>query len=301
MIVTLILGNAKGWCSMVKKVHIPLYIVASLSIGSASILVRISQASPVACAFWRLFIASVLLLIVVGNARPKSLQRFRELLYPFVAGLALSIHFMLWMDSLLRVSVAVSTTVVVLYPVHLVLVEVFRGEGVDVDTVIGMVMAFTAVVLLFSKTLAINSLPEVLGVVESFLASIAAALYFYMGRLSRKYMATAEYSSIAYLIASIATFVYSLILRDNVFRYLPTSWPWLLALAVVPMVGGHTVMNYLLKFYKSSTVTSIALTEPVIASTLAAIILSERIELIEIIALVLAVIGVALVLRTSKE
>jgi drug/metabolite transporter (DMT)-like permease len=66
------------------------------------------------------------------------------------------------------------------------------------------------------------------------------------------------------------------------------------------MVGGHTVMNYLLRFYKSSTVTSIALAEPVVASILAAAILRERIGFIEVTALAMAIAGVALVIKSSE-
>uniref|UniRef100_A0A7C4FHV9 DMT family transporter n=1 Tax=Ignisphaera aggregans TaxID=334771 RepID=A0A7C4FHV9_9CREN len=284
---------------MVRKTHIPLYVLASLSIGVASILVRVSQASPAACAFWRLFIASLLLLAVSGTSHAHALCS-RKLLYPLVAGLALSAHFVLWMDSLFRVSVAVSTTIVVLYPVHLALVEVFRGEKVGLGVAVGIAMAFTAVVLLFSNSLAVSSLAGVLGAAEAFVASLAAAMYFYTGRLSRKRLSTAEYSSATYLIASLTTLAYSSAAGDNVFSYLQNSWPWLLALALVPMVGGHTVMNYLLKFYKSSTVTSIALAEPAVASILAAVILRERIGFIEVAALAMAIAGVALVIKSSE-
>jgi len=285
---------------MVRKKHAPLFILASLSIGIASILVRVSGASSVACAFWRLFIASLMLMMVSSVGCRRVLHR-KALVYPLIAGFALSLHFVLWMDSLFRVSVAVSTTVVVLYPAHLMLVEVLRGEKVGYSAVAGLLIAFAAVVLLFSKSLVVKSVAEVLGIVEAFIASLAAALYFFIGRASRRSMATAEYATTTYFTASLITLAYSLAIGDNVFSYLPASWPWLLALAVVPMLGGHTVMNYLLRFYKSSTVTSIALAEPVVASILASIILNERTGLVEVVALAMAITGVALVLKESKD
>jgi drug/metabolite transporter (DMT)-like permease len=285
---------------MVRKKHAPLFILASLSIGIASILVRVSGASSVACAFWRLFIAS-LMLMLVSSVGCRRVLHWKALVYPLIAGFALSMHFVLWMDSLFKVSVAVSTTVVVLYPAHLMLVEVLRGEKVGYGAVAGLLIAFAAVVLLFSKSLVVKSMAEVLGIVEAFIASLAAALYFFIGRASRRSMTTAEYATTTYFTASLITLAYSLAIGDNVFSYLPASWPWLLALAVVPMLGGHTVMNYLLRFYKSSTVTSIALAEPVVASILASIILNERTGLVEVVALAMAITGVALVLKESKD
>ncbi|MEM0311522.1 MAG: hypothetical protein QXF10_08780 [Ignisphaera sp.] len=55
---------------MDRAIHLILFAVASISIGSASIFVRISNASPIACAFWRLSIASIILaLLPTGKER----------------------------------------------------------------------------------------------------------------------------------------------------------------------------------------------------------------------------------------
>ncbi|MEM4848896.1 MAG: EamA family transporter, partial [Ignisphaera sp.] len=79
-----------------------------------------------------------------------------------------------------------------------------------------------------------------------------------------------------------------------VFVYLPKSWLWFLLLAIVPMLGGHTIMNYLLKFYRSSSVTSIALAEPVIASILAVLVFGEVVEVFHIVCLAIILIGIAI-------
>ncbi|MDK6028673.1 DMT family transporter [Ignisphaera sp. 4213-co] len=283
---------------MGKAVHVMLFIVASISIGLASIFIRLSNASPIACAFWRLLIASIIIAFSPSGSTKHIFSK--HTLYPFLAGIALATHFVLWMDSLFRVSVAVSTTIVVLYPIHLAIVETLKGEKPSILEVAGIVMGFASVITLslYTSTHVGGSL---IGVAESFAASIAAAIYFYIGKISRKFMALKEYAVTAYASASITTLLYSFIAKDNVFSYIPKSWPWLLALAVVPMIGGHTTMNYLLKFYKSSTVTSIALAEPAIASALAVIILGENMTTIHGIALALAISGTWIVLKSSKQ
>lgn len=285
---------------MDRAIHLILFAVASISIGSASIFVRISNASPIACAFWRLSIASIILSLLPTGKERCWPGLSKHILKPVMAGFALATHFVLWMDSLFRASVAVSTTIVVLYPIHLAIIEYMRGEKPSPISVAGIAMGFSSVALLSAYTLhnpAQNSFP---GVLESFAASIAAAIYFYIGRASRMLMGVREYSVATYASASIIVLVYSLIAKDNVFSYLQKSWLWLLALAIVPMIGGHTTMNYLLKFYKSSTVTSIALAEPAIASTLAAIVLKEPIEHIHMTSLLLAVTGTGIVLKSAE-
>jgi len=280
--------------------HAPLFIIAATSIGLASIFVRLSKASATACAFWRLFIASAVL-FTVAALRNNFAELRRGCIYTIASGIALAAHFILWMDSLFRVSVAVSTTIVVIYPAHLMLAEVLQGERIRFSAAIGLLLAFSSVMLLFSKSLALGYAGSAIGVVESFLASICAAIYFYIGRLSRRSMSTSGYASITYLVAAITTLIYSLAIGDNVFGYLSRSWYWFLALALVPMIGGHTVMNYLLRFYSASTVTSIALTEPITASILASLLLGESIGIAEVVALAMAVIGVYIVLKSANK
>ncbi|MEM0026485.1 MAG: DMT family transporter [Ignisphaera sp.] len=284
---------------MNRAIHVALFVVASISIGSASILVRLSNASPIACAFWRLVIAAIVLaLIPTSEKMPRPIPH-KHFLNTFIAGFALASHFALWMDSLFRVSVAVSTTIVVLYPVHLAIIEFLKGEKPTHLEVIGIATSFLSVVLLAAYTQHSPAKNSLVGVVESFAASIAAAVYFYIGRVSRKYMGIREYSVATYATASIIALTYSFIAKDDVLSYLQRSWVWLLALAIIPMIGGHTTMNYLLKFYKSSTVTSIALAEPAIATTLATIILKEPLEPIYVISLALATAGTATVLKVG--
>jgi drug/metabolite transporter (DMT)-like permease len=279
--------------------HALLFVIAATSIGLASILVRLSEASATACAFWRLFIASAVLFTITA-LRNDFAELRRGYIYTIASGIALAAHFILWMDSLFRVSVAVSTTIVVIYPAHLMFAEVLQGERIRFGAAIGLLLAFSSVALLFSKSLALGYAGSAIGVAESFLASVCAAIYFYIGRISRRNMSTSGYASMTYLVAAITTLIYSLAIGDNVFSYLSRSWHWFLALALVPMIGGHTVMNYLLRFYSASTVTSIALTEPITASILASLLLGESIGIIEVIALAMSVTGVYIVLKSGS-
>ena len=286
--------------------HFVLFVVAMLSIGSASILVRLSMASGTACAFWRLAISSVFLLIVGLRNREQrrpavvsGVCRRGKALHLTLAGGSLAAHFILWMDSLFRVPVAVSVTLVVVYPIYLALVELFQEKKLHLVAILtGLVVGFTGVVLLFREALISKKL-DVVGVLESAVAAILAAVYFYVGKVLRQSMDLRSYALAVYSKASLVVLVYSLIVGDNVFSYLPRSWHWFVLLALIPMLGGHTVMNYLLKFYRSATVTSIALAEPIIATVLAAAILNEKIEPIHMLSMALVLSGVAITIAVE--
>lgn len=280
-------------------VHSALFAIAMLSMGSASILVKLSNASGIACAFWRLFISSALTLIVL-TATTRGCRRIQYMDMPrliglFVAGVSLALHFILWMESLFLVPVAISVTIVVAYPLHLALVElVKKREQRSLTAISGLVIGFLGTIMLFREALVSVEL-NVIGIIMSFTASIFATTYFYLGKMLRRSIDVLHYTLYVYSIASLVVLVCSVIVAEDVFVYLPRSWPWFLLLALIPMLGGHSVMNYMLKFYRSSTVTSIALAEPVIASILASLLLRETIKPQYMVCLAMVLLGIAVV------
>lgn len=279
--------------------HGVFFIVAAMSIGLASILVKLSSASAIACAFWRLFFSSLLMSIICLITKSNIISIFKvldgaKIALVFAAGFSLAFHFILWMESLFRIPIAISVTIVVAYPLHLALVEIiFEKERKIITPLAGLLLGFLGIVILFREAYVYAKL-DALGVAQSFIASILAAMYFYIGRLLRKTINLYLYSFQVYAVASIIVFLHSSIVGEDVFMYLPKSWIWFLLLAIIPMLGGHTVMNYLLKFYRSSSVTSIALAEPAIASILAAILFREVIEMLHIVCLAIIMLGIAL-------
>lgn len=284
--------------------HGVLFIVAVMSIGLASILVKLSSASAIACAFWRLFFSSLLMSIICLTTRSDIISVFKvldeaKIALVFAAGFSLAFHFILWMGSLFRIPIAISVTIVVAYPLHLALVEiVLEKERKILTSLVGLLLGFLGIVVLFREAYVYAKL-DALGVAQSFIASILAAVYFYIGRLLRRTINLYSYSFHVYAVASIIVLLYASIVREDVFVYLPKSWIWFLLLAIIPMLGGHTVMNYLLKFYRSSSVTSIALAEPVVASILAAILFREVIEMLHIVCLAIIMLGIAISLLSE--
>lgn len=280
--------------------HVLLYIISILSIGSASILVKLSNASGVACAFWRLSISSIVLGIIYGLWR-RGRKRLcgREVVLLLVSSSSLALHLILWMESLFRLPIAVSVTIVVTYPLHLsIAYTVYEKSIRHVSTLLGSIIGFLGILILFRDAFTSATI-DIVGVVQSFSASIFAALYFHIGRVLRRSMDLGLYTTFVYGIGAIVVFLYSIFVEENVLSYIPSSWIWFLMLAIIPTIGGHTVMNYLLKFYRSSTVASIALTEPVVATILASVILREPIEFVYLIALTKVLIGLYIVIRYS--
>ncbi|MEM0501215.1 MAG: DMT family transporter [Ignisphaera sp.] len=283
------------------KIRYALFTVAMVSIGSASILVRLSGASAISCAFWRLLLSIPLLFVmsIANGVKPLYTPSFLRYFIP--SGVALALHFILWMDSLFRIPIAISTTIVVTYPIHLLLLEgIISREIPRGREIVGVTIAFVGIAIFFSDAYT-NAEIDVIGILESFMASILAALYFQIGRIARKFLNVYSYTIPTYFFGALTVAIYNYIfVRDDMLHQFLSSWIWLLLLAVIPMIGGHTVMNYLLRYFKSSIVTSIALAEPIIATVLAIPLLAEVPSPNQIIALIVTLSGVVTAITSSQ-
>lgn len=278
-------------------------MIAWVSISSASVLVLLSGTTALVCAFWRVFVSSVLILFYRALAEPMRLSELNLIspsiyLKSAVAGVLLGLHFLTWMESLFLIPVALSTTVVVMYPLINALFEGITHKTLRKVEILGLTLAFTGVVVATRPQL--SSETGVLGVLLAFIGSLCAAGYFYLGRSSRKAgMSLTSYAIVAYTSASLTLLVYALATKSTLLPASTTSWTYILLLAFIPMLGGHTIINYLLKRMKSYVVTSVALGEPPGATLLAALILGQQIQAETVGGMTLALIGVLITVYGS--
>jgi len=280
-----------------KRVVLPLLVFTALiSISSASILVLLSGAPSYACAFWRLFLSTLILALygVVKN-QPLIPHDRRVFGLSTISGFLLAVHFLTWMESLFHVPVAVSTTIVVAYPLYNVVIDRFLlSERITRVQYLGFAMGFTSLILFLQP--GFTGVYSLYGVILALASSLAAAGYFSLGRLARRSASLLEYVVPAYFMASISTLTYILLISGNVYAYSTITYAYFTLMALIPMIGGHTVMNYLLRYMKTSSVTAIALGEPVGASILAYILLGQTIGFREASLMALVLLSVSLVL-----
>jgi drug/metabolite transporter (DMT)-like permease len=277
-----------------------LYVTIFFSISSSSILVLLSGASAVACAFWRVFIATIILGLVhlVHNGfRGFPINR-KIAIYSIGAGAFLAAHFLLWMESLYQIPVAVSTTIVVTYPLFSIIIDhiVFK-EKMKVPQVLGLIVGFLGI--LFFMHPSITAGDNGLGAALSLGGALCATGYFSMGRAIRKKTNLLTYTISAYVCTSIFLFTYAIISGNNLVDYSPQTFTYFILLAIIPMIGGHTLINYLLKYLKTSVATSIALGEPIGASILAYFIIEQQVDALK--AVIMAIVLVSLAYTITQE
>ena len=281
-----------------------LIFIAVFNVSWASIFVRLANAPGVVCATWRLIFSTIITLSISvlfnGLGELVSLNK-KTILLAIVSGASLAIHFATWMESLFLLTIAVSVTLVVTYPLITALIEHFiLKEKIKIIQWIGITVAFIGASALSFSTINDNPLSHtsntILGLVLALVGALAAAIYFVIGRIIRQETSMITYTSITYTSASIVLLLTSILLGYNLVKYDASTWLYFVLLAVVPMLGGHSILNYLLRYIKASVITATVLGEPIGASILAAIILGEVLPIQSYIYIAITLIGIFIVL-----
>ncbi len=242
--------------------------VGVLAISSASILIRLTPADPLAIAFWRLAFATSIVL-AVGAVKGLELPRGRYLTYSLLSGVFLAVHFLSWIPSLFLTTVAASTTLVNIHPIVMLLLSRSLGERINRATVAGVLVATVGAILItFSPGGLLGDLLAVVG-------ALSFAGYLAIGRVVRASVGTLGYVAVAYGAAALVSLGVGLALRVNLMNYDWHTFFMFLLIASIPMMLGHTVFNYLLGRYRAVTIAASTLGEPIGATLLAALVLGE--------------------------
>ncbi len=280
-----------------------LIIMATLNISSASILVRFASVPGFTAATWRLAIASLLTLAALAASkgmRGLSQTPARDLLLMLLSGVFLALHFGLWMTSLFHLYVAVSVTIVDSYPALLVVIgRVFLGERHSPVQLLGAATAMLGIAALSLHGSREGFAPEagnpVLGSLLAFAGMVCVALYLSIGKRLRGRYSTLHYTLVVYAAAALVSALISLGLGVPLTAK-RESLAYLVLLAVLPMLGGHSIVNYLLPRMSLLAATTPILGEPVGATLLAWLLLGEEIDPVTYLFMAVTLAGIGLVL-----
>lgn len=283
------------------RTTVALAVAASiLAVSTAAILIRLSDAPPVVIAFYRLLYATLILLPFAWWKARDELRslRARDWLGLVAVGVVLALHFASWITSLDLTSVAASVVLVTLHPVFVAFVSkrVF-GEGVGALGWVGVIIALVGGVVIVSGD-ALGGAAPLVGDLLALVGALCAAIYFLSGRGYRKRL-----SVLAYVVPVYATSAVVL----GLLTFLPapyggavTALPLrehalFLAMAIVPMILGHTVLNWALKYVTAPVIATTIVGEPVGSTILAVLILQEAPPPTALVGGLIVLAGIALV------
>jgi len=253
-------------------------LVSILAVSTASILIRISNAPALAIASYRMLLSTLILspyfFYTGGIEKVRSIGR-KGVLMLILIGIVLAIHFGSWITSLSLTTVASSVIFVHIDPIFVALIShFFLGERVSRRTVFGIILGISGATLIAVGDAGMGEL-NLYGDLLALVGGIMLGIYILGGRALRQKMDLTSYVTPVYFTSALVLLLVSFLTGTKLSGYAPREYLLFFVIAIVPMIFGHTVYNWALKYVEAPIVSLSLLGEPVGASILAYIFLGE--------------------------
>ena len=278
-------------------------VIAVVSISFASIFIKWSQAPALAIAAYRLLFATLILLIPTLAFQRKELLALtrKEYVVLSLVGIALAFHFGFWISSLKYTTVANSVILVSTHPILIAVVShYYLKERISMAAGAGVGIALAGMVIIGFSDFAVSR-ESLYGDFLALIGMFALAAYILSGRRIRQKTSVLPYVTVVYGVATMALFMGCFIFSVPLLPYPVEEWVLFLALAIVPMILGHTIYNWTLRYVTALVVSMSILGEPILSAILAYYLLSEEPTRWVILGGILILVGIYLVASRSRE
>lgn len=249
------------------------------AVSTASTLIRLAQGTvpSLAVAAWRLTLASLALTpVAVWRCRAEwaPLTR-REWGLLALSGMFLAAHFYTWIESLMLTTVAASVSLVSLTPLFVALLSyLFLKESLTARMGMGVGVAILGSVVVALGDAAAGT-HRLWGDGLALAGALAIAIHMLIGRRLRARLSLLGYIFPVYAAAAGTLLLCALATGTPLSGYPPQAWRWLLLIALVPQLIGHSSFNWALGHLPAAYVSLATLAEPVGSTLLVWLLLRE--------------------------
>ncbi len=264
--------------------HAVLFLAIGLiAMSFASILIRYAQTDGVPSLFiaaGRLTAAALILTPFALSRHWAVLRMLRrgDLLLAGTSGALLALHFATWIASLEYTSVLVSVVLVSTSPLWVALLEwVFLRARLRPLVIAGLVVAILGGVFIgLAGGSTMTGSDPTLGGALALTGAVAIALYLVIGRKLRARLPLLPYIWLVYGCAAVALLLAVAVTGTSVTGYSTQSYVWILLLALLPQLIGHSSLNYALRYLSATFVSIVTQMEPVGSALLAFVVFREQ-------------------------
>lgn len=251
-----------------------------IGISFAGPLTRLSNSDPLIIAAWRLMLSLVIvatLLLITREWRDWRHLTIRDAAFAILAGVSLAFHFWAWNASLHLTTIAASVTLVNLQPAFIIAISaLFLGEMANRRQMLGIAIAIAGAMIIAAPAIlesgSADQRSALFGNMLALSAAVTAAIYYSIGRHLRTRYGIWSYVGLAYTACALVLVAAARLTHLDLIPQPPREMLIFAALAIGPMLLGHTGMNWALKYLPAYVVNLVTLGEPVGATLLAAIL-----------------------------
>ena len=251
----------------------------------------------------RLTIAAV---IILPFSQPWLIRSIspRAYYYGAGAGICLAGHFVTWITSLSFTSIVASTTLVTTNPIWVALLSWFWwGEKPSRLTVMGIGIALLGGIIIAwgDNSGGGGNFNPLLGDILALVGSLLVSFYLLLGRQAQRWgLSLGSYIGVAYTTAALVLLPLPLVFGSGYFCYPGAVYLYILLMAIVCQLVGHTSFNWALSSISPTLVTLSILFEPISASFLGWWIFAELPPLSFWLGGIVLLTGVGIASNSSK-
>jgi drug/metabolite transporter (DMT)-like permease len=284
-------------------------MIGIAAVSSASIMIRYAQrqAPSLVIAAARLTLSS---LVLVPWALTRYRAEYRKLVrsdgwLAVFSGIFLALHFATWISSLEYTTVASSTVLVSTSPLFVAVASwLLLREKIGHAVIVGLIVALAGSVIigLSDADKAGGTMRNaLLGDVLAFAGAVMVAGYLLIGRRLRAKLSLIPYIAIVYGTAAVVMLGMVCVTRQGIIGYSPATYLWLLLLALVPQLIGHSSFNWALAHLPATYVSVATLGEPIGSTLLAYVILGEAPTPIKIAGAAMILVGIVIASQRTNQ
>lgn len=257
---------------MARPSHVVSLTIALLAVSFSAILIKLCVSPPTTIAFWRLLMAGLVFVAWSAFSGAPRLSR-RDLGIAFVAALFLAAHFYLWIASLFMTSINSSVVLLATQPLFaLVLQAVFEKLPPTRRNILSLVGGLAGAAILAHGDFLKGGLAGK-GDLYSIAGTAMVAVYLLLG--TRRRGPLVPYLGAVYTMSGLMLAAVAAVSGDTLLAARPIDWLWLVLLAAVPTLLGHTLLNRAMRHFPSYAVNLSILVEPLLTSVLAFFVFAD--------------------------
>ncbi len=258
-------------------------ISSAILMGSLPIFVRNIPLNPASLAFFRLFVATLILATAIVLMREwPALVEVRKVL---VLGTANAVTIVSYIAAIQSLQAAMAAILLYLAPVYVLIYSMFRG-GASRSSLVALPLSMIGLYMALSPYGEINR-----GVTFGIVSGLAYAVFFILIKELRRFYSSLQ---LTFLNVGIAALLLSPSLLVLSGRFNPV---WIAGLGVIPTAVPFFLLNYGMKFTRLDRAPILALMEPVAAGFFGFMVLNEVLTLKQLVGAAFVLAGIIFALK----
>ncbi|RDW15081.1 DMT family transporter [Oceanobacillus chungangensis] len=279
--------------------------IGVFAISTTAILIKLVSGAPISIiANFQLLIALLIMAPIIFTKYKHEFQSITNKNWVVLigAGIILTVHLILLMESLQLTSVSSSALLLTLQFIFtLLLPSILRQERLSSGAFI------SAIIILFGNAIILRGDfllggDIIYGDVFAILAAIALSISQLFGQKIRRRVSVITYTFILFSIGAAILIIYNIVKQHSFVSYPVNYWWVFIALAIIPTFFGHFLFNWAAKWMNASAISFSTAFQPAGATILALLILNEMVSWYQVLGGSIILFGlIMLIVSTTKK